>query len=574
MTCLDKFMLNAYLEDSLPLRMKQEVQRHLDTCSWCQSKFEQYLDELDTSDDAAEDVWQTEATIQNVMDKLPAYPMNVLKLKPIQKQPVQINWKKRSVDIVKKTTIAVAGLAMVVTFGTAVSPTFANYMNGIYASINPSEITITKGPYDAKQVVDLFDKKQTDLGVKKAAEYGFVQPLGMKVTDQGLTMEISAVVADPSRILVLGSVTDKSGKKIPSFWNDQFTIISGSNVHEFREIRLKDKNGKVITRLDDKTRETVSWLPLPNGENFQYGGSMDAYFDEANPMPDELILEMRVKRLTDTKGTWSFDIPIDMRPGKAAMKTVALNKQLDTPTGTTVELKQARFTPTGTELEFLTSKPDEKLAGIRYELVDETGTVVGKWDDLMSFEDMDHNLILIGQSNGAGLDFKTKKPNTSWYHTYMPLDPAKKLTLKLDAVYITEKSTFEAKLPFAELEKKPITVKSDGNEFTFKSVKKNTNDMDNLYYLIEVEGKLANDMLGMQDYWDVSTDKDKDKDDDGGRGIFTFDQKVKEGSALKFTGKLKVWSESPDVTEMTVSFDEMYKEHKVNWEVPIKGEKK
>lgn len=571
MTCLDKFMLNAYLEDKLPTRVKQEVQRHMDTCSWCQSKFEQYLDELDTSDGTAADVWQTEETIQNVMDKLPTYPMNVLKLKPIQQQPVQMNWKKRSVDIVKKATIAVAGLAMVVTFGTAVSPTFASYMNGIYASINPSEITVTKGPYNAKQVVDLFDKKQTDLGVKKAAENGFVQPLGMKVTDQGLTMEISAVVADPSRILVLGSVTDKSGKKIPSFWQDQFSIISGSNVHEFREVRLKDKNGKVITRLDDKTRETVPWLPLPNGENFQYGGSMDAYFDEANPMPDELILEMRVKRLTDTKGTWSFDIPIDMRPGKAAMKTVAVNKQLDTPTGTTVELKQARFTPTGTELEFSTSKPDEKLAGIRYELVDEAGTVVGKWDDLRSPDETDHNLVVIGQSNGAGINFATKEPKTSWFHMYMPLDPAKSLTLKLDAVYTTEKSTFEAKLPLAELEKKPITVKSDGNEFTFKSVKKETEEDGELVYIIEAEGKLANDIIATQFYWDVTPDKGEID-----RGIFIFDQKVKEGSTLEFTGELKIWSDSPevDVKEMTVSFDSMSKEHKVNWEVPIKGEKK
>ncbi|MGG4449975.1 hypothetical protein HPY28_23955 [Brevibacillus sp. HB1.2] len=153
-----------------------------------------------------------------------------------------------------------------------------------------------------------------------------------------------------------------------------------------------------------------------------------------------------------------------------------------------------------------------------------------------------------------------------------PLDPAKNLTLKLDAVYTVEKSTFQAKLPLAEMEKKPITVKSDGNEFAFKSVKKETDDEGNLSYLIEVEGKLANDMLGIPDYWDVSTDKDKG--DDVERGVFTFDQKVKEGSTLKFTGELKVWSESPNVKEMTVSFDSMSKEHKVNWEVPIIKEKK
>ncbi|MBG9941222.1 DUF4179 domain-containing protein [Brevibacillus formosus] len=572
MTCLDTFMLNAYLEDKLPLRMKQEIQRHLDTCSACQIKFEQYLDELDNFDDEAGDVWQTEATIQNVMEKLPAYPMNVLK--PIQKKPVQINWKKRSVDIVKKTTIAVAGLAMVVTFGTAVSPTFASYMNGIYASINPSEITVTKGPYNAKQAVNLFDKKQTDIGVKKAAENGFVQPLDLKVTDQGLTMEINAVVADPMRIIVLGSVKDSSGKKLPSFWKDQFTFISSDNLNEFREVRLKDKNGKVITRIDDKSQELLRWLPLPNGENFAFGyqSDMDDFFNEANPIPDELILEMRVKRLTDTKGTWNFDIPIDMRPAKAAMKTVAVNKQLETPTGTTVELKEARFAPTGTELKFTTSKPDRKLQGIRYELVDETGTVVGKWDDMMHDDERDDNLVIIGESYGAGsyshIDYTRREPLTSWVHTYMPIDPAKNLTLKLDAVYTAEKSTFQTKLPLVELKKKPITVKSDGNEFTFKSVKKEMED-DITVYTIEVEGKFAKGIVGVPNDWKVSDDKGNDEG-----GNFLFDQTVNEDGTLNITGQLKVWSENADVKELTVGFNAMYKEHKADWEVSIKEEKK
>ncbi|TKI57669.1 DUF4179 domain-containing protein [Brevibacillus antibioticus] len=568
MTCLDKFMLNSYLEDKLPLRVKQEVQRHLDTCSSCQFEFEQYLDELDTSDYEAEDVWQTEETIQNVIDKLPAYPMNVLK--PVQKQPVQINWKKRSVDIVKKTTIAVAGLAMVVTFGTAVSPTFASYMNGIYASINPSEITVTKGPYNAKQVVDLFDKKQTDIGVKKAAENGFVQPLDMKVTDQGLTMEISAVVADPLRIMVLGSVKDSSGKKIPSFWKDQFSIISGDTVHEFREVRLKDKNGKVITYLDDKS-ELLRWLPLPNGENFAYGGQLGVYFNEENPMPDELILEMRVKRLTDTKGTWNFDIPIDMRPAKAAMKKVALNKKLETTTGATIELKEARFAPTATQLEFSNSNLNEKVvAGFRYELVDEKGTVVGKWDDMIKSDERDHNLNIIGMSYGSSVDFTTKwQPSTSFVHTYMPLDPAKNLTMKLDAVYTGEKVSSQTKLSLAELEKNPKKVDVAGNQITFKSIEMEVNE-ENTSIDIPVEAILAKDIVGLPKLLTV-----KDENGNEARVVrLMVNKKENQNGTIKLEGKLEVLFQKKDVKEITVFLDHVIKENKVDWEVQIKGEKK
>lgn len=571
MTCLDTFMLNAYMEDKLPLRVKQEIQRHLDTCTWCQNKFEQYLDELDTSDVEGEDVWQTEATIQNVMDKLPAYPMNVLKLKPIQKQQVQMNWKKRSVDIVKKTTIAVAGLAMVVTFGTAVSPTFANYMNGIYASINPSEVTVTKGPYNAKQVVNLFDKKQTDIGVKKAAEYGFVQPLDMKVTDQGLTMAISAVVADPLRIMVLGSVTDSSGKKIQSFWKDQFTIISSDNVKDFREVRLKDKNGKVIMRLDDNQRETLPWPPVPNGENFAYGGQLSGFFDEANPMPDELILEMRVKRLTDTKGTWNFDIPIDMRPAKAAMKTVALNKELETPTGATVELKEARFAPTATQLEFSNSNPNEKVVeGFRYELVDEKGTVVGKWDDMIEPDERDHNLSILGMSHGASVNFTEKwQPSTSFVHTYMPLDPAKNLTMKLDAVYTAEKVSSQTKLSLAELEKNPKKVNVAGNQITFQSMEME-DDEENTSFNIPLEAILAKDIVGLPERWTV-------KDENGNDAALVWlrvNKKENQNGTIKLEGKLEVLFEKKDVKEISVVLDHVIKENKVDWEVQIKEEKK
>ncbi|MDC0764452.1 DUF4179 domain-containing protein [Brevibacillus sp. AG] len=568
MTCLDKFMLNAYLEDKLSLRMQQNIQRHLETCGSCQSKFEQYLDELDNSDDEAEDVWQTGATIQNVMDKLPAYPMNVLK--PIQKKPVQINWKKRSVDIVKKTTIAVAGLAMVVTFGTAVSPTFANYMNGIYASINPSEVTVTKGPYNAKQAVNLFDKKQTDIGVKKAAENGFVQPLDMKVTDQGLTMEINAVAADPLRIMILGSVKDSSGKKIPSFWKDQFTIITGDTVNEFREVRLKDKNGKVITNLDDKS-ELMRWLPLPNGENFAYEARMNAYFNEANPMPDELILEMRVKRLTDTKGTWNFDIPIDMRPAKAAMKTVALNKELKTPTGATVELKEARFVPTATQLEFSNSHPNEKVVeGFRYELIDEKGTVVGKWDDMIDSDEWNHDLNIISMSHGASTDFTEKwQPSTRFVHTYMPLDPAKNLTMKLDAVYTGEKVSYQTKLSLTEPEKNPKKVDIAGNQITFKPIIMEE-DEENTLFDIPLEAILAKDIVGLPERWTV-------KDENGNDASIAWlrvNKKENQDGTIKLEGKLDVLFDKKDVKEVTVVLDHVIKENKVDWEVPIKGDKK
>ncbi|MFP3513917.1 zf-HC2 domain-containing protein, partial [Peribacillus sp. SIMBA_075] len=44
MTCLDKVMLDAFLEDRLSFEEKQEIQHHLMTCSSCLNRFEQYMD--------------------------------------------------------------------------------------------------------------------------------------------------------------------------------------------------------------------------------------------------------------------------------------------------------------------------------------------------------------------------------------------------------------------------------------------------------------------------------------------------------------------------------------------------
>jgi hypothetical protein len=223
MTCLDKDMLDAYLEDSLSLRDRQNVQNHLLTCSACQRLFEQYLDESGTLGE--QEKWHTDAVIQQVMEKVPPHPLNVLRR--IDRHRAQkIDWKKRSVALMKKTTMAVAGLAVVVALGTLVSPTFASYVNGLFYAANP-----LKGPYtDTESVVSLYSEEQTDKGALVAAEKGYVKPLNLKVTDQGLTMEMKAVLADSARIMVLGSLADKEGKKLDTFWQDQFSRISSENV--------------------------------------------------------------------------------------------------------------------------------------------------------------------------------------------------------------------------------------------------------------------------------------------------------------------------------------------------------
>ncbi|MEJ8548815.1 DUF4179 domain-containing protein [Brevibacillus borstelensis] len=563
MTCLDKDMLDAYLEDVLSLQDRQNVQNHLLTCYACQLLFEQYVDELDTCGEQEE--WHTDAVIQQVMEKVPPHPLNVLR-RVDRHRAKKIDWKKRSVDMMKKTTIAVAGLAVVVSLGTLVSPTFASYVNGLYYAANP-----IKGPYtDTEGIVGLFAEDQTDKGALLAAEKGYVKPLNLKVTDQGLTMEMKAVLADPARIMVLGSLTDKDGKKLDTFWQDQFSRISSANVEQYRVIRLKDKNGNVLNPLlkDPDLPGSFRWMPLPNGENFVIGRDLAELFADQSKLPDEAILEVHVKQLGETKGTWNFDIPIDLRPAKAATKTVSVQQQFTTPQGEKIDLKEARFSPSAAQLQFATSGGEGRNKGVRYNLIDEQGTILASWDDLYKIYADESGVKLmrnaiLSLSRGGMLNAGRLTDKNVWVHSFAPIDSAKKVTMKLDAVYTAEKADFRAKLSIAELNKKPVTVKEGGNTFTFTKVEKKE-DEKKMVYTIDVEGILAKDVAGIADDWLATDEK-------GDSNTFSFIPKltVAEDGTRKLNAKIKIRTENKDVKEFTITYDEKIKQHDVNWEVPI-----
>ncbi|MFE1629672.1 DUF4179 domain-containing protein [Brevibacillus reuszeri] len=563
MTCLDKVMLDAFLEDRLSFEEKQEIQHHLMTCSSCLNRFEQYMDGLDMTDDV-EEQWQTETIVQNVMEKLPAYPLKVLKTIEPQSS-VRKNWKKRSVDIVKKTTIAVAGLAVIVTLGTAVSPTFASYVSGLYQAVGiSSPVSQIKGPYAnvSNQVVSLFDEKQTDRGILAAAAKGFVKPLDLKATDQGLTVEVKAVLADPLRLAILGSVT-----KQDALVEDSHMMINTYNVDEFREFRLKDKNGKVLTPFY-KQSESSAWMVLPNGQNFLIQRDLTNFFDEKNPLPDELIVELRVKHMGETKGTWNLDIPIDMRPAKAASKTVAINKQFSGPQETLVALQEVRYAPSGTQFVFSENKAGKGKSFLHYQLIDEKGTNLGSWEEIRErfYEGDDYadtNMIW----NAEAVDwYVTKK----WIHMLTPIDSTQKATMKLDAVFTEEKSSFHTKLNFAELEKKPIKAEGDGNQFRFQLVNKQS-DSGHIIYTIKIEGTLGKDIAAVAMRTWKATDE---HGEEAARVIGYMSKKgVQKDGRVEFSGELGIFSEKEDLKEVTLSFDQMIKEHKVDWEIPLQPEK-
>ncbi|USG65046.1 DUF4179 domain-containing protein [Brevibacillus ruminantium] len=576
MRCLDNEMLVAYLKDALPFEKSQNVQSHLLTCGTCQLLFEQYLLEPERNEAGAKEEWQTDTIIERVLDRVPPYPLNVLKRVDRYQADLfdgkkRINGKKRSVVMMKKATLAAAGLALVVSLGTLVYPGFATYVQGVYYAANPM-----KEPYtDIQGIVSLYAKEDTDAGVLQAAQQGYVKPLHLKAVDQGLTLEAKAVLADPAQIMVLGSLTDKDGKKLNTFWEDRFSRNYDGTIEANRVIRLKDKTGNVLRPqlIVPKMPDPLYWNILPNGENFIIQSDLRNFFPDPSKLPDEMILEVQVRQLGKKEGNWNWDIPIDLRLAKAATKTVSVQQQFTTPQGEKIDFKEVRFGPSATQLMFTTNNVTAREKGIRYHLIDEQGAVLATWDDVtilygISAGEKLYQNVSFNLSHGSLLNTGLLPEKYNRVHSFYPIDRTKSVTLKMDAVYTAEKADFRAKLPITELKKNPITVTEEGNRITFTRLETQTGEKeagkDRMTYIFHVEGTLTKDIAGITNEWRVM-----DENGESEKVLFFPSLTIAEDGTRKLSGTLKVSMKNKDAKEFTISYDEKIKQHPVTWEVPI-----
>ncbi|MCZ0832597.1 hypothetical protein O0535_17840 [Brevibacillus halotolerans] len=73
-------------------------------------------------------------------------------------------------------------------------------------------------------------------------------------------------------------------------------------------------------------------------------------FDDANPIPDSLTLQVKINQIGNVKGKWEFSIPIDMKKAKAATQTVQINKSYTSPEGFVIEFDKMELSPSATRL--------------------------------------------------------------------------------------------------------------------------------------------------------------------------------------------------------------------------------
>ncbi|MBG9774411.1 DUF4179 domain-containing protein [Brevibacillus laterosporus] len=570
MKCLSQQQLIAYMHDKLPTTKREQLEKHLDHCSDCQKQLEQFVNELDSfGDDGWTDYSFSEMFEQDIISKIHPYPVSVLKQSVPHKLSQKMNWKKRSIDIMKKMTITVAGLALVVSLGTLVSPTFATYVNGLYNGKTDIGLHVisTKN--------SLFsDYKNADEGLIHAIQKGYSKRLDLSVTDQGLTFEIKEVLADPLRITMILGVKDSKGNRLDI-----------SELYDEEEISLKDKKGNVLKPNQDLAnnplyeKESDFWAHDINGDYIVLERALFDFYGKEKALPDEMNVELNVKKLGETNGNWKIQIPIDMKKAKEATKTKKINQEYTSPQGLKISLKEVVFAPSGTQLIMeTTAKGADKE--FTYELVDEQGKNMAAWESpyFRGAPPVDEPISYGSRSSNKNvIDSLTKSIDLAegserWFHTFTPT--SEKMSFKLTSLILNEVADFQAKLNIEKLQKEPIKVEGQGNLFRFTKFNQDEKAAKG-GSSIDFEAVFSQDVPS-QEVIKVSGWKIKDETGKRIIGVFHSGKTTitPEGN-VQLQGKLIFNNEGKLPKELTITYDKVLKQdHNVQWEVPIHLEKK
>lgn len=322
-------------------------------------------------------------------------------------------------------------LLLTVSVGSYVSPTLAAYVKSLFEGSSDKEL-------------------------QNAAEEGFSQKVNASVTDQGYTLEIKEILADPMRIVAVYSIKDQQNNFIHP---DKLDIS---------KVEVTDLKGNVI-------KETRIFGMSRNDE--KYG-----YFTLKNPgetKEQKLLLQFQGDQIDSVKGNWSLQIPFDLEKSITASKVLPMNESYTTPQGLQINLNSIMYSPTAARVEYETKWTEEA----KKRLVQESKQVKGKIATAapyVRYDDFKLNFHVENEKGEEVKDLNMVVATPSKYideyghsirkYGFAPLSPDHQYTLVLDS--LVKKEPYELDISFEpkQLADKPVRVDKDGKTIEIKSV--------------------------------------------------------------------------------------------------------
>ncbi|MGG4443304.1 DUF4179 domain-containing protein [Brevibacillus fortis] len=528
---------------------------HIERCSYCQRQLSHYLGEIENPDN-----WEivgpsTQRLVQQVINRVAPYPIHVMQRSKTNIQQKPNRWITRSITIMKKTAIAVAGIAAITYFGTLTSPTFATYVSSLVSS----------KPQQQQQVGSLFQKYADSEYLYRGVKQGYIQKVDLQAKDKGIIVDVKEIMTDTKDIRIILGITDTQGKQIENMF--KFFPTNQDLARQVYEIKITDHEGNVYQGYDMEGYNDLHWLG-DNGSLVMLNEPLTTYFTDTSEIPDKLNVQLTIKQIDKEKGNWTVNIPVDISKAKKETTIIPINKQYQSPRGTVYDLKQVMVTPGQTEIVLETTRSAGDTEELAFEIVDDKDAVLAAWSELiLDQEDEDaqiptmHNILheqFLQTGNKKGIYFITFKN--------LPTD--KDLTFKLSKTYTYEPVKAEMKINIEELKNKPMTSVQNGNSLTFSNFTVQElidgSRGKELYASLDLDVTLAPNVMDLRGW--AATDEQSN----GYRLIsFSGNRTRDENGTIKMSGKLHFKLARPP-KELNIVYKSQVKERKnVDWKIAI-----
>lgn len=556
MNCSYKTQLSSYLQGQLGEDESAWMADHLEKCSPCQLQLQLYLGEIDNPDDWESVAKSTQAIVQQVMNNVPPHPLHVIKRHKTISHQKPNSWVTRSINIMKKATIAVAGIAAVIYFGTLTSPTFATYVNSL---VSPKSV-------QQQQTDSLFLEYPDDPYISRGVQQGYTKKVNRQVTDKGFTVDVKEIMADTKDVRIILGITDANGRPIESLFN--LFPNDKDDRDAVYDIKITDQKGKLYHSNDLPPRMSVL------GENnslMMLTQPLSPYFTTKIEIPAKLNVDVSFLQIGKEKGKWAVNIPVDISKAKKDTRIIPINQTYQSPDGVVYDLKQLKVTPGQTEILLGIAGHDGEGKDLAFEIVDDKGTVLAAWSELDLHQSDDDIPNPVKQNMIHEKLVKTVDQKRNYFITFKNLPTDQNLIFKLSKTYHEEPvKAPETKLNVEELTSKKITAASNGHTLTFSnySFQDLTNDAGKKewYPQMDLIATLAPGVMNIN-RWSV-------KDENGkAYSLFYFNgnRTRDEHGNIKMDGQLFLdyGLEAPP-KELTISYESQVKvKNDVEWEVVL-----
>lgn len=428
MKCLSPFEIEQYIL-SRPASLPFEKVDHIAACAHCNLIYHTLLEE--------QEEWSQALFEEKLPDSFTAQVMASIEF--VEPENVTVPDRKRKNPKILKSLRLAMGAALLL--------------------IVLSAVILYSVPSLAETLRSLFVKKNMDIGLLRAQEFGLVEHPNIKVKDKGYTIKIDEAVADPTRVIIALQLFGPNGK------HDRKRLVFADG----NRIQVKDDQAKVV------------------GELYDMGFTDDFYYMIVNfsePLQtDQITIEGHItelgskrKNIPTLKGDWNFNFSMDMAEANKQTTSTPLMGSYTSPDGLTVTLKRLTHMVQGVRFEFDTQLSEEALSRSSGELWKQQGmkfhfeNSAGEEIQSVNPRKSPSKSFVMSSSSIPG----DKPGQMHWSYTFPTLPQDTPYTFVFDGYFVPEKDGSSVQFEPSKLKEHPIPFAFDGdelllNDFTVES---------------------------------------------------------------------------------------------------------